>query len=66
MSKAFVTDARSNAAGSIIQNGQHYLFFAATYEFESLEGQHFKSAVDAKRAVLAHLATLDSKRAAAV
>ncbi len=64
MSNPFIANVRSSAAGSIVRNGRHYLFFAATYEFEGLEGQPFESKVAAERAVVAHLASLDSRRAA--
>lgn len=65
MSKAFVIEARSDAAGIVVHDGRQYRFFAATYEFHGLEGRNFRSPADAQRAVQQHLSVLDNKRAAA-
>ena len=65
MSKAFVIEVRSNAAGIVVHDGRNYRFFAATYEFNDLEGRDFRSPAAAQRAVQQHLAVLDNRRAAA-
>ncbi|MDB5655328.1 MAG: hypothetical protein JWQ94_2941 [Tardiphaga sp.] len=65
MSKAFVIEVRSDAAGIVVHDGRNYRFFAATYEFNELEGRDFRSPAAAQRAVQAHLAALDHRRASA-
>jgi hypothetical protein len=65
MSKAFVIEGRSDAAGIVVQDGRTYRFFAATSEFNDLEGRDFRSPAAAQRAVHAHLAALDHRRATA-
>lgn len=63
MSKAFVIEVRSHAAGIVVQDGRTYRFFAATHDFNGLEGQDFRSPAEAQKAVIGHAALLDSKRA---
>ncbi len=65
MSKAFIIEARSKSAGIVVQDGRHYRFFAATYEFRELEGRGFRSPAAADRAIQAYIALLDHKRATA-
>lgn len=65
MSKAFVIEVRSDAAGIVVQDGRYYRFFAANTEFNDLEGRDFRSPAAAQRAAQAHLATLDTRHATA-
>ena len=65
MSKAFVIEARSESAGIVVLDGRHYRFFAATQEFNDLEGRDFGSPAAAQRAVLQHITDLDHRRAKA-
>ncbi len=65
MSKAFVIEVRSDDAGIVVHDGRHYRFFAATYEFNDLEGRDFRSPAAAQRAAQQHLAVLDHRRASA-
>jgi len=65
MSRAFVIEARSIDAGIVVQDGRFYRFFAARNEFNGLEARHFRSPVEAQRAVEARLADLDHRSAAA-
>jgi hypothetical protein len=65
MSKAFVIEARSESAGIVVHDGRLYRFFAATREFDELEGRDFRSPAAAQRAVLQHMTALDHRRAKA-
>jgi hypothetical protein len=61
MSKAFVIEVRSRAAGIVVHDGRRYRFYAAAYEFNGLEGRDFRSPNDAQKAAMGHIASLDSK-----
>ena len=63
MSKAFVIEVRSRAAGIVVHDGRRYRFYAAADEFNGLEGRDFRSPNDAQKAAAGHMAALDSKRA---
>jgi hypothetical protein len=65
MSKAFVIEVCSDAAGIVVHDGRNYRLFAATYEFNGLEGRDFRSPAAAQRAVQQHIADLDHRRASA-
>ncbi len=65
MSKAFVIEVRSDAAGIVVNDGRHYRFFAATYEFNDLEGREFRSPAAAQRAAQQHASMRDQRRASA-
>jgi hypothetical protein len=61
MSKAFVIEVRSRAAGIVVHDGRRYRFYAAADEFNGLEGRDFRSPNDAQKAAMGHIASLDSK-----
>ena len=61
MSKAFVIEVRSRAAGIVVHDGRRYRFYAAAHEFNGLEGRDFRSPNDAQKAAIGHIAALDSK-----
>jgi hypothetical protein len=63
MSKAFVIEVRSRAAGIVVHDGKCYRFYAAAHEFNGLEGRDFRSPNDAQKAAIGHMAALDSKSA---
>jgi hypothetical protein len=63
MSKAFVIEVGSRAAGIVVHDGRRYRFYAAAHEFNGLEGRDFRSPNDAQKAVVGHMAALDSKAA---
>jgi hypothetical protein len=61
MSKAFIIEVRSRAAGIVVHDGRRYRFYAAAHEFNGLEGRDFRSPNDAQKAAAGHIASLDSK-----
>jgi hypothetical protein len=61
MSKAFVIEVRSRAAGIVVHDGRRYRFYAAADEFNGLEGRDFRSPNEAQKAAMGHIASLDSK-----
>jgi hypothetical protein len=61
MSKAFVIEVRSRAAGIVVHDGRRYRFYAVAHEFNGLEGRDFRSPNDAQKAAMGHIASLDSK-----
>ena len=65
MPKAFMIEVRSDAAGIVVQDGRHYRFFAATSEFNDLEGRDYRSPAAAQRAAQQHIAGLDHRASAA-
>jgi hypothetical protein len=65
MSNAFVIEVRSDAAGIVVRDGRYYRFFAATHEFNDLEGRDFSSPAAAQRAAQQHVAAPDYRGASA-
>lgn len=61
MSKAFIIEVRSRAAGIVVHDGRRYRFYAAAHEFNGLEGRDFRSPSDAQKAAAGHIASLDTK-----
>jgi hypothetical protein len=57
MSKAFIIEVRSRAAGIVVHDGRRYRFYAAAHEFNGLEGRDFRSPNDAQKAAAGHIAT---------
>jgi hypothetical protein len=53
MSKAYVIEIGSHAAGIVTKGEQSYRFFSSDRLFDSLEGREFRSARDAERAARA-------------
>lgn len=43
MSNSYVIEVGSRAAGLVVRNGAAFRFFAATHEFQSLEGAEFRT-----------------------
>ncbi len=50
MSDTFIIEVSSKAAGIVVRNPDGYRFFAASHEFNRLEGQLFRNAREAERA----------------
>jgi hypothetical protein len=50
MSDTYIIEVSSKAAGIVVRNPDGYRFFAASHEFNRLEGQLFHSAREAERA----------------
>jgi hypothetical protein len=51
MSDTYIIEVSSQAAGIVVRNPDGYRFFAATHRFNRLEGQLFRNAREAERAV---------------
>jgi hypothetical protein len=62
MSSAFIIEVRSRAAGIVVRDGRQYRFFAASHDFNGLEGRDFRSPSDAQKAAQRHAAELGSRR----
>jgi hypothetical protein len=56
MSKSYIIEVSSQAAGIVVRSSQGYVFFAASQRFNRLDGKVFRSAREAERAA-ARLAT---------
>jgi hypothetical protein len=50
MSDTYIIEIGSKAAGIVVRNPEGYRFFAASHEFNRLEGQLFRNAREAERA----------------
>jgi len=50
MSDTFIIEVSSKAAGIVVRNPGGFRFFAASHEFNRLEGQLFRNAREAERA----------------
>jgi hypothetical protein len=50
MSDSYVIEVSSQTAGIVVRDASGYQFFAASHEFNPLEGQVFRSAREAERA----------------
>jgi hypothetical protein len=51
MSENYIIEIGSQAAGIVVRDPDGYRFFAATHRFNSMEGQLFRNAREAERAV---------------
>jgi hypothetical protein len=56
MSQAYVIEVHSKTAGIVVRDGREFCFFAATHEFNALEGRVFPSPKEAEKAILRHAA----------
>jgi hypothetical protein len=56
MSQAYVIEVHSKTAGIVVRDGREFCFFAATHEFNALEGRIFPSPKEAEKAILRHAA----------
>jgi hypothetical protein len=52
MSDTYIIEVSSKPAGIVVRDGGGYRFFAATHDFNPLEGRYFRSARDAERAAV--------------
>jgi hypothetical protein len=50
MSDTYIIEVSSKAAGIVVRDKSGYRFFAASHDFDSLEGRYFRSAREAERA----------------
>jgi hypothetical protein len=56
MSDAFVIEAQGSTAGIVVRQDRGFRFYAATHEFNGLEGALYRRPQDAQRAAVALLA----------
>jgi hypothetical protein len=52
MSDTYIIEIRSQAAGIVVRDREGYRFFAASHQFNPMEGQVFRNAREAERAAL--------------
>jgi hypothetical protein len=52
MSDTYIIEIRSKAAGIVVREQGGYRFFAATHDYNRLEGQLFRNAREAERAAM--------------
>jgi hypothetical protein len=52
MSDTYIIEVRSQAAGIVVRDLGGYRFFAATHDYNRLEGQLFRNAREAERAAI--------------
>ena len=52
MSDTYIIEVSSKAAGIVVRDGGGFRFFAATHDFNALEGRYFRSAREAERAAI--------------
>ena len=52
MTETYIIEVSSKAAGIVVRDIEGYRFFAATHDFNSLEGRCFRSARDAELAAV--------------
>jgi hypothetical protein len=50
MSDTYIIEVGSNPAGIVVRDERGYRFFAASHQFNRLEGQVFRNAREAERA----------------
>jgi hypothetical protein len=55
MYDTYIIETRKGAAGIVVRDGRGFRFFAATHDFNSLEGQVFSTPKQAEAAALRHL-----------
>ena len=54
MSKAYVIEVRSAAAGLVVRERGGFRFFSATSDFAGLDGRSFRNPQEAERAAIRH------------
>jgi hypothetical protein len=52
MSDTYIIEVRSKPAGIVVKDQKGFRFFAATHDFNSLEGIYFRSAREAEQAAM--------------
>ena len=52
MYDTYIIETRKGAAGIVVRDGQRFRFFAASHDFNRLEGQIFNSPKEAETAAL--------------
>ena len=50
MPQTYIIEVRSQAAGIVVRSSEGYVFFAASQNFNRLDGKLFRSAREAERA----------------
>ena len=55
MYDTYIIETRKGAAGIVVRDGRGFRFFAATHEFNSLEGQIFSTPKEAEAAAVRHI-----------
>ncbi len=55
MSDAYIIETPKGAAGIVVRDGRGYRFFAATHDFNGLDGHLFATAKAAETAAIDHL-----------
>jgi hypothetical protein len=55
MSDTYIIETRKGAAGIVVRDGGGFRFFAATNDFNGLEGQVFGTPKEAEAAALRHV-----------
>ncbi|ETR76867.1 hypothetical protein X566_03905 [Afipia sp. P52-10] len=55
MSDSYIIEVQSKAAGIVVRERGGFRFFAASDDFNRMEGQYFRSAREAEREALAHM-----------
>jgi hypothetical protein len=55
MYDTYIIETRKGAAGIVVRDGRSFRFFAATHDFNHLEGQLFGSPKDAEAAAQRHI-----------
>jgi hypothetical protein len=55
MYDTYIIETRKGAAGIVVRDGRGFRFFAATHDFNGLEGQVFGTPKEAEAAALRHV-----------
>jgi hypothetical protein len=55
MYDTYIIETRKGAAGIVVRDGRRFRFFAATHDFNGLEGQVFGTPKEAEAAALQHV-----------
>jgi hypothetical protein len=57
MYDTYIIETRKGAAGVVVRDGHGFRFFAATHDFNGLEGRVFSTPKEAKAAALRHISS---------
>jgi hypothetical protein len=61
MYDTYIIETRKGAAGIVVRDGDGFRFFAATHDFNGLEGQVFSTPKEAEAAALRHITRVSVK-----
>jgi hypothetical protein len=61
MYDTYIIETRKGAAGIVVRDGHGFRFFAATHDFNGLEGQLFGTPKEAESAAVRHAAGAAAK-----